>query len=392
MTIRTQKYFIIFFIAFSFTLFFEEEVSSQWLPDSLADVYTQRGVEFIYNLQFDNAKTEFQKVIKQNPDHPSGHFFLAMIEWWRIIINPENTSNDEYFYSLLEKVIFLCDKKLESNPNDLTALFFKGGAIGFRGRLRVHREQWLYAANDGRLAIPIVHQAYSLEPTNTDVLLGMGIYNYYRDVIPEIYPIVKPFVILFPKGDKMLGIQQLKQAAEKARYANYEATYFLIQILFNFEKKYSQALPLALKLYRKFPTNPIFHRYVGRLYGSLGRWKEMKNTFEEVLENHSKKYLGYNDSAIREAHYYLGIYHFNFGNYDSALNHFYKCDEFSRSLDTGKQSGFMVMANLKIGMIYDLQSKRDLAIMQYNKVLNMTAYDGSHEQAKQYINKSYGSN
>ncbi len=365
---------------------------SQWIPDSTADVYTQRGVELIYSLQFDSAKTEFQKVIRQNPDHPSGHFFLAMIEWWRIIVNPENTSNDNYFYSLLEKVIFLCDKTLETKPNDVTALFFKGGAIGFRGRLRVHREQWLYAANDGRLAIPIVHQAYNLEPTNTDVLLGMGIYNYYRDVIPEEYPIVKPFVILFPKGDKMLGIQQLKQAAEKARYANYEATYFLIQILFNYEKKYSQALPLALKLYRKFPNNPIFHRYVGRLYGSLGKWNEMKNIFSEVLENNSKKYLGYNDSAVREAQYYLGIYHFNFGNYDSALNHFYKCDEQSRSLDTDSQSGFMVMTNLKIGMIYDLQAKRDLALMQYNKVLKMTAYDGSREQAKQYIKKSYGSN
>ncbi|MDI6802896.1 MAG: hypothetical protein QME58_03500 [Bacteroidota bacterium] len=365
---------------------------SQWIPDSTADALTQRGVELIYSLQFDNAKIEFQKVIKQNPDHPSGHFFLAMIEWWRIIVNPENTSNDNYFYSLLEKVIFLCDKKLESNTTDLTALFFKGGAIGFRGRLRVHREQWLYAANDGRLAIPIVHQAYNLEPTNTDVLLGMGIYNYYRDVIPEEYPIVKPFVILFPKGDKMLGVQQLKQAAEKARYANYEATYFLIQILFNYEKKYSQALPLALKLYIKFPNNPIFHRYVGRLYGSLGKWNEMKNIFLEVLDNNSKNYLGYNESAVREAQYYLGIYHFNVGNYDSALNHFYKCDEQSRSLDTDNQSGFMVMTNLKIGMIYDLQSKRDLALKQYNKVLKMTTYDGSREQAKQYIKKSYGSN
>lgn len=364
----------------------------QWIPDSAADVYTQRGVDFIYSLQFDSAKTEFQKVIKQYPDHPSGHFFLAMIEWWRIIVNPENTSNDNYFYSLLEKVIFLCDKILASNTNDLTALFFKGGAIGFRGRLRVHREQWLYAANDGRLAIPIVHQAYKLEPTNTDVLLGMGIYNYYRDVIPEEYPIVKPFVILFPKGDKMLGVQQLKQAAEKARYANYEATYFLIQILFNYEKKYSQALPLALKLYRKFPKNPIFHRYIGRLYGSLGKWNEMKNIFSEVLENYSKNYLGYNESAVREAHYYLGNYYFTFGNYDSSLQHLYKCDELSRLLDTENQSGFMVMTNLKIGMIYDLQLKRDLALKQYNKVLKMTVYDGLREQAKQYIKKSYGSN
>ncbi|RCK71802.1 MAG: hypothetical protein IGBAC_0759 [Ignavibacteriae bacterium] len=313
-----------------------------------------------------------------------------MVEWWRILVNPDDTSYDEYYYSLLDKVIYLCDEILKKNPNDVTALFFKGGSIGFRGRLRVHREQWLYAANDGRLAIPIVHQAYQLEPNNVDVLLGMGIYNYYRDVIPEEYPFVKPFVIFFPKGDKMLGIQQLELAANNAKFANYEATYFLIQILSNYEKKYSKALSLAQKLYKKFPTNPVFHRYVGRLYVSVGKWQETKKIFSEILDNFNKNLYGYNSSAAREAYYYLGLYSMNFGNYDEALNYFYKCDELSRSLDSTEESIFMVITNLKIGMIYDLQSKRELAIKQYNKVLNMKSYQNSREMAKQYLKKPYG--
>jgi hypothetical protein len=383
---RQRLKFLLILLGF---IFFQNAFS-QWLPDSGADFYTQRGVDFIYTLQFDSAKSEFNQLIKIKPDHPGGHFFLAMVEWWKILIDLNNKNNDDNFYSLIEKVIQLCDKKLDNNPDDVTALFFKGGAIGFRGRLRVHREEWLPAANDGRLAVPIIHQEYKLEPNNVDILLGMGIYNYYRDVIPEEYPFVKPLVIFFPSGDKMLGMQQLRLASEKARYANVEATYFLIQILSNYEKKFSQALPLALNLYKKYPNNPVFHRYVGRLYSSLGKWDDMYKISTEVISHSLSNQPGYNESTLREAYFYAGLYHMNYLKNDSALQYFYKCDELSRILDITEQSGFMVMSNLKIGMIYDLQNKRDLAIIQYDKVSNMTAYQGSRDMAKQYLKKPYG--
>ncbi len=389
-TTKMQKYFFLLLTVLILSFFFNAEVISQWLPDSSADDHTRRGVDFIYSLQFDSAKSEFNYLIKIKPDHPAGYFFLAMVEWWKILIDLNNKERDDYFYSLLEKVINMCDKKLDSNQDDVTALFFKGGAIGFRGRLRVHREEWLLAANDGRLAIPIVHRAYKIEPNNVDILLGMGIYNYYRDVIPEEYPFVKPFVVFFPSGDRMLGIQQLRQASEKARYANIEATYFLIQILSNYEKQYSQALPLAHELYKSYPSNPVFHRYVGRLYSTLGKWEDMHKIYTEIVERSLASQIGYNTSTLREAYFYLGLYGMNYSKLDSALQYFYKCDELSRALDVGEQSGFMVLSNLKIGMIYDIQNKRELAVKQYNKVLSMNDHKGSREMAKKHINKPYG--
>jgi tetratricopeptide (TPR) repeat protein len=367
-----------------------QQAGAQWLSDSSADLHTRRGVDYIYSLQFDSARDEFNSLIKIQPDHPAGYFFLAMVEWWRILLELQNKENDNFYYSLLEKVIVICDKRLEKNPDDITALFFKGGAIGFRGRLRVHREEWLQAANDGRLAIPIVHQAYRIDPNNIDILLGMGIYNYYRDVIPDEYPFVKPLVIFFPSGDRLLGLQQLQKVSDRARYANVEATYFLIQILSNYENKPNQALPLAITLFKKFPNNPIFHKYLGKLYVSLNKWEDANKIFSDIVVRSMAGQFGYNRSILREAYFYLGIYNMNCDRKDSALQSFYKCDELSRSLDIGEQSGFMVNSNLRIGMIYDIQKKRDLAIKQYNKVLNMTLYQNSQELARQYLKKPYG--
>jgi tetratricopeptide (TPR) repeat protein len=312
-----------------------------------------------------------------------------MVDWWKIVSDLDNTSRDDAFLSKLDKVIDLCDEILDKNENNITAMFYKGGALGFQGRLHGNREDWIKAANAGRNALPIVQETYKLAPTNNDVLFGIGIYNYYAAVIPEQYPFVKPFMFFFPSGDKTKGIAQLRQASEKAVYAKTEATYFQLQLLFNFEKQYQEALPLAQKLNMKYPNNVLFHRYVGRCYAALGNWQAMEEVFGSIIDKIEKKYPGYDAIVEREARYYLGLRKMESQTYDKALEQLYRCDELSRSLDGEKFTGFMVLANLKIGMIYDIQGKRDLAITQYDKVLKMKNFQNAHSQAEQYKKSPY---
>ncbi|MBI4811453.1 MAG: hypothetical protein HY800_08475 [Ignavibacteriales bacterium] len=290
---------------------------------------------------------------------------------------------------MLDHVIDLSEKRLDEDENDITGLFFKGGALGFQGRLYGNREDWLKAANCGREALPIVMKANKLASDNNDVLLGIGIYNYYAAVIPEIYRWVKPLMLLLPKGDKIKGLSQLKIASEKARYANIEATYFLLQAYQNFEGAHKEALQLAVQLHKMFPNNVIFHKYVGRCHSALSNWQEMHRIFSQVLQRVKMKQVGYDINAEREANYYLGQAEMNSGKYETALQYFYRTDELCRILDIEEISGYMVYTNLKIGMIYDLQGKRDLAIMQYKKVLAMKEHQESHKQAEQYIKSPY---
>lgn len=356
-------------------------------PQSEADFdsHTKKGIEYVYNLEFENAEREFTVLVQQKPKHPAGYFFLAMVQWWRILIDIENESLDDQFHDALDNVIDVCDEMLDKNPDDVTALFFKGGAIGFHGRLNAHRSQWLAAANAGRKALPIVQDASSLDPNNYDILLGTGIYNYYAEVIPKEYPFVKPLTLFVPRGDKKKGIEQLTAASEKGMYAGVEATYFLMQLYYQFERDYAKALSLAVKLNERFPNNMLFHKYLGRCYVSLGNWDKVKSVFEEVSQRCRNRQLGYGPPTERESEYYLGLYDLTFHSYDSALKHFYRADELSRTIDKDEPSGFMVLTNLKVGNIYDLQSRRDLAMAQYRKVLDMAEYKDSHKQAEQFL-------
>lgn len=354
--------------------------------DSLEfDAKAQRGIEYVYNLEFEKAGKEFGDLVRMRPQHPVGHFFLAMVQWWRILIDIDNEERDDALYDALDSVVDMCDEMLDKNPNDVTALFFKGGSIGFKGRLKAHRSEWIGAANAGRKALPIVQRASVLDSTNYDVLLGSGIYNYYAEIIPEEYPFVKPLMLFVPPGDKQRGIQQLAVAAEKGKYAGIESMYFLMQLCFVYEKDYPKALSLARVLHSRFPNNMLFHKYLGRCYVALNNWQEADSVFSEILSRSQKSQRGYTASIGREAEYYLGLNDMNTRRYETALQHLYRCDELSRALDKEEPSGFMVMTNLKVGMIYDALAKRDLAVSQYRKVLGMKQFKDSYKQAEQYL-------
>ncbi|MGE5811324.1 MAG: hypothetical protein ACM339_07470, partial [Ignavibacteria bacterium] len=227
----------------------------------MLDSLCTRGIKEIYNIQFEDAEKTFRTIIADFPEHSSGRFFLAMIDWWKIMLNPDNESYDDIFFQKLEDVIYQCDEILDKDPKNIDALFFKGGAVGFRGRLRAFRESWIKAADDAREALPIVQRASELDPDNVDVQLGFGIYNYYAAVIPEEYPIIKPLMIFFPSGDKEKGINQLNNTAMKGKFAKYEARYFLMTLYFNYEDNPYKAAEYASMLNSDFPNNPVFQRW-----------------------------------------------------------------------------------------------------------------------------------
>ena len=374
---------------FLLTIIFASSAASQWVTSPDFDAQAQRGIAAVYNLEFEKANTEFSSLARNYPSHPAGKFFLAMIDWWKILMTIDDESNDDQFIERMDEVIDLCDSLLDVNENDVSALFFKGGALGFQGRLRANRNSWIKAANDGRLALPIVQKAYAIAPDNYDILLGIGIYNYYASTIPEKYPIVKPVMVFFPTGDKAKGIEQLTKASEKAKFASLEAKYFLLQLSYNYERQYERAYELSTSLWNRFPNNVVFHRYVGRSAYSLSKYGEAQGAFAEILKRSNEEQRGYSGFAKREALYYLGMIAMNTNGLDQALRYFYQCDELCRSVDKNEPSPFMTMANLRIGMIYDVQKKRNHAIQQYQKVQKLKKFENSLELADQYLKRPY---
>ena len=354
------------------------------------DSVTSQGIKQIYDMQFSQAENTFRRLIADYPDHPAGRFFLAMIDWWKILVDPDVESYDDLFFQKLEDVIYQCDDLLDKNPENVDALFFKGGSIGFRGRLRAFRESWIKAADDGREALPIVERASHLDPGNLDVQLGFGIYNYYASIIPNEFPLLKPLMIFFPKGDKQKGITQLTNTAMNGKYAKYEARYFLMSLYFTYENDPYKAGEFGKLLTTDFPDNPIFERWIGRIEARKGDNPACAAVFQDVLKKADKNYFGYNNKkALREANYYIGVEARNEKKLDSAKTFFERCADISRQVDKKEESGFLINSLLYLGMINDVQGNRNKAKDYYNKLLDMKEFGNSHSLSKEYLDKPY---
>ena len=370
-----MKKVFLFILLFSFSVFAQ---------NSDFDSRVNMGIKQIYNIKFTEAEKTFRSVMADYPEHPAGRFFLAMIDWWKILLDPDNESYDEIFFQKLEDVIYQCDQLLDKNPKNIDALFFKGGSIGFRGRLRAFRESWLKAADDGREALPIVEEAASLDPNNMDVQLGFGIYNYYAEVIPNENPLIKPLMIFFPDGDKKKGIQQLKDTAFNGKFAKYEARYFLMTLYYRYENNAIAADEFSKMLCDDFPDNPVFEKWRGRIAVKRGDYFLADSVFKDVLAKANKKYFGYSTpNSLREAAYYVGNNYKNNGQLDSAKIYMERCISESKKIDDeGEESGFQVNAVLFLAQMAESQNRKDEAIRLYEKLLDMNDYGRSHSIAE----------
>src|SRR5690606_41705436 len=110
----------------------------------------------------------------------------------------------------------------------------------------------------GRNALKYLELSRGEEELNAELLLGDALFNYFSVWIPEHSRLLRPVLMLFPKGDKQLGLRQLEEVSDNAVYARVEAQYFLFRLYASEERKPYEALRITSYLHDKFPNNPYF--------------------------------------------------------------------------------------------------------------------------------------
>ncbi|MBM3277201.1 MAG: hypothetical protein FJY95_03860 [Candidatus Handelsmanbacteria bacterium] len=364
-------------------------LAAQTPPHTLRvdDPRLQQGIALIYQLRFAEADQYFGAIVAAEPDNPVGHFFLAMVTWWRVLVDLDDTRHDEDFYALLEKCVEVCDRRLDQQRGDFDALMCKGGALGFRGRLRGDRHQFLQAAADGLKCLPLLDQIHQLEPANKDVLFAWGIYDYFVEAMPERYPIVKPIVWLMKRGDKERGLRQLQTVAQEGYYAHAEAAYFLAQIYRVFEGDDRRALDYFQELHARYPENALFHRHTARAMIAAGAWEQGAALYAEVARRSQAGQVGYHRRGHLEARYYLGRDAFRRRYLDLALGEFAAADSLGQGLEEDRH--YVALAALSRGMCLDLAGRRPEALAAYHQVKARPDYLQSHDLADQYLREPY---
>lgn len=346
------------------------------------------NVNALYNFDFETAERGFRVMQYQYPEHPLPYFLLGLSTWWKIAPDVENDKYDDLFIDQMDVVIDKAEKLLDEDPKNKEAAFFLAGAYGFQGRLYSERKSWTRATFAGKNALKYLNMSRGEEELGPELLLGDALFNYFSVWIPENYPLLKPVVAMFPKGNKALGLKQLEDVAQNAFYARIEAQYFLFRLYASEEKQPYKALAITDYLHGKFPNNPYFHRSYARHLYTVGRITEAKEISEEILQRIDDKWTGYESNSGRYAAFYIAQYYDRLGDQREAKKYYLKTLSYGEESET-QESGYYLYSLIALGKMANQENNKALAKSYFNQVKKYAKRKHpAHKEARDYIKKN----
>ena len=322
----------------------------------LQDPYIQfdatQALHDLYDFKFSEAEKQFRWIKQKYPWHPLPYFLLGLSEWWKIMPQISNTQYDERFLAYMDTSIVAAEKLYDDNPEyKVEGAFFLAAAHGFQARLWSERGAWGKAAGGGRKSLKYLDDSKGQEYLSPELLLGDGLYNYFAVWIPENYRILKPVLAFFPKGDKELGIRQLRTVANNAFYTRTEAQVFLMRILAIEENQKDAGFQIISYLRDLYPDNAYFHRFYMMMLYQMGRASQMRKEAELVLNYTKEGKFGYEQTAGRYDSFYLGQYWFGRGDMENSRIYYEGAVRYAEEIEA-VESGYYHYSLLKLAKMY----------------------------------------
>ncbi len=344
----------------------------------------------LYNFKFDKAEAQFRYLRYKYRWHPLPYFLMGMIEWWKIMPNTKNETYDNTFFAYMDSTIRVAENLFKKYPAyKVEAAFFLSAAYGFKGRLYSdeYRKNWRKAATAGKNALDYLEVSKARQDLSPELLFGDALFNYFSVWVPENYPALKPILWFFPKGDKKLGLEQLKEVSYNAFYTRTEAMVWLMRILNNYENDDLRAFQISEYLYQTYPDNPYFHRYYARMLYGTGRYTEAEPVCKSILTRIDSAYTGYEANTGRYAAFFLGQIYEARRNYDEAKKYYQLCMRYAEAIAM-PESGFYQYSMIALAEIAEKQGNKKEAEQYYKEVKRRSKRkDEAFKTAKRRLKK-----
>ncbi len=362
--------------------------SEYLLLDKSLQFRITEAVNSLYNFDFETAERGFRVLQYQYPEHPLPYFLMGLSQWWKIAPDIENEKFDDIFIRQMDLVIEKAEKMYDNDPTNKEAAFFLAGAYGFQGRLYSERKSWTRATFAGKNSLKYLNLSRGEEELNPELLLGDALFNYFSVWIPDNYPILKPVLAFFPKGDKDLGLRQLEEVAQNSFYARIEAQYFLFRLYASDEKQPYKALAITDYLHEKFPNNPYFHRSFARHLYTIGRITEAKDESMEILRRIDGNWTGYESNSGRYAAFYIAQYFDRTDNKQEAKKYYLKTLSYGEESES-QESGYYLYSLISLGKMANEDKNKTQAKVYFNQVKKFAKRKHpAHKEARAYIRKN----
>ena len=366
------------------------DISGWLLLDKDIQTELEGAVYNIYNFKHDKAERQFRSLRRRYPDHPMPYFLLGLTTWWKIM--PSNITNEQYdktFLAYMDTAVTKGERLYKADNENYEASFFLSAAYGFSARLNAERHNWSKATFASKNALRYLNKSQEANGLSPEFLFGQALINYYAPWISDNYPLLKPVLIFFPKGNKKLGLSQLRNVAANGFYTAPEAKVFLMKILYNEENNPTEALPLARSMTTKYPDNGYFQRFYALMCFQAGESAECERVSRDLLDKINRGLPGYEAISGRYATFFLGSLMQNqYKDLDKAREYYQRCVVFSESTGDTKQ-GFYLYSVLNLARIADKSKDVAMATRYYKEVQDKAERKSdAFNEAKSYLKKA----
>jgi hypothetical protein len=366
------------------------------------DPLNQAAFEHYYNLDYDAAIQDFERIAARHPNDPLAlnHLLSAIQvrELYRMgAMNSGEYSNDNFIgqahrpadpaqkeriKQLVQQAEKLENADLARNPNNVDMLYARGVTRGqFALYTALIERAWFSALRNAVGARHDHERVLELAPQYTDAKLVVGAHNYVMGNLPLAVKIAVALVGL--SGDKEKGLRYLNDAYRANGETSVDAG-IILMVFLRREHRYGEALQIAGTIAPRFPRNyllPIEEANLLRVAGKSGE-AQAEVQYRRVWQNGREgKYgnLHYEITAIG-----LGDLLRSEKKYQAAAAAYELVSEVA-----GADPELLQKANLGAGEMYDQLQKRDLAVKKYEAVVATNSGNAQADQARKRMKDAY---
>jgi tetratricopeptide (TPR) repeat protein len=364
------------------------------------DPLVNAAFDHFYNMDYERAIQEFERVMDRRPGDPSAvnHLLTTVLmrELYRMgAMNSGEYANDsfigeahrtadpkvkEQIKHLVERAESLEEQQLKTNPNNADALYARGVTRAqFSLYTALVERAWFSALRNAVGARHDHERVLELNPHYVDAKLVVGTHNYVMGSLPWSVKVAVALVGL--SGTKEKGLEYLHEVAESSGENSTDAK-VVLSLFLRREQRYDEARNLMHDLAARYPRNYLFPLEEANLLRASGHVQEAAAAYRKVWQNGREGKYG--NLHYELAAWGLGELLRSQKDYAGAVAAFELVSEAAEPDPETLQK-----ANLAAGEMYDLLQKRDLAMKKYQTVLAENAGSPPAEKARAHLREAY---
>ncbi|HEV7502860.1 MAG TPA: hypothetical protein VGQ33_22735, partial [Vicinamibacteria bacterium] len=210
------------------------------------------ALDLLYDGRAPEAQARLTALEQAHPEDPVPAYVQALALAWIVEQRPETTDRDRDLEQATDRAWAKADAHVRADPTDARALFARGAASGLRSRRHLFRLQRAEAARAAAQMREDLLAARALDPDDADVLFGLGLYDYYVDVLPRFARVLR-FLSRLPGGDRARGLQAIETASRTSTLHAVEARVQLYEIHAFYEDAPDDAADDMEQIWRRYP-------------------------------------------------------------------------------------------------------------------------------------------